>query len=150
MGLLRNDFALGSKPMPAVLDNNLTAIRLNYKPLANLAANDIVELGYLPAGARLVDFTLDNDALTGGAVSIGLLNAGKTDIDTVASGGAAWLPAQSIAAAGAVRADSAALRYMTKVPKADVNRPLGLKVTAATTAFTGLEVGVTIYYRQEY
>lgn len=150
MAVFKNLVAIGTTPMPAVLDHNLVAQRLVFKPTVNLAAGDFVEIGILPAGARLVDMVIDSDALTGGSVSVGFYNAGKTDLDAAASGGALWLPANSIGTAGATRADGATLRAFQKIAKSDVDRQIVLKAIAATTAFSGLEVGVTVYYRQDY
>jgi hypothetical protein len=150
MAVFKNLVAIGTTPMPAVLDNNITAQRLVFKPTANLAANDFVELGILPAGARLVDMVIDSDALTGGTISTGFYNAGKTDLDATASGGVLWMPAQAIGTAGATRADGATLRAFQKIAKSDVDRTIVAKAIAATTAFSGLEFGVTVYYRQDY
>jgi len=150
MALLRNNVALGVVPMPTPTDASLMAFRASYTLVADVAANDIIELGYLPADAVPVDLILDTDDLDTGAtgtVSVGLLNAGKTDLDTTASGGAAWLTAQSIQAATAARADAAGLRAASRVAKSGVNRPFGIKIVGETAAAAGAVIGVTLYYR---
>lgn len=150
MALLRNNVALGTVAMPATIDVGLVAFRCAYTLVADVAAGDIIELGYLPADAVPVDLILDTDDLDTGAtgtVSVALLNSGKTDIDTTASGGAAWLTGQSIQAATAVRADAAGLLAASRCAKSGVNRPFGIKIVGETAAAAGAKIGVTLIYR---
>lgn len=152
MSLLRNSVALGKIPMPNANDSALVAFRMSFTLTADVAAGDIIELGYLPADTVPVDLILDTDDLdTGstGTVSVGLLNSGKTDLDTTASGGSAWLTAQSVQAAGAERADSAGLLAMSRCAANGNNRPLGVKIVGEAAAAAGAVIGVTLYYRNK-
>jgi hypothetical protein len=150
MALKQNNVALGTVPMPTPNDAALVAFRMAYTLTGDVAAGDILEMGYLPGDTLPVDIILDCDDMDSGAtgtVSVALLNAGKTDIDTTASGGAAWLTAQSIQAATAVHADAAGLRAASRVTKSAANRPLGIKIVGETAASAGQVIGLTLLYR---
>lgn len=152
MALLRNNVALGQVKMPSLNDTGLIAFRMVYTLTADVAANDIIEMGNLPAGAVPVDLILDNDDMDTGAtgtVSAGILNAGKTDIDvTAASGGGLWLAATSVQAVGAARADNAGLRFMSRVvPDQNNDRPIGIKIVGEPAAAATQVIGLTLLYR---
>lgn len=151
MPLFRNAVALGAVQMPTPYDaGSLCAMRCAYRLVGDIAAADTIELGYLPADCVPVDIILDTDDLDTGAtgtVSVGLFNAAKTDIDTAASGGAAWLTAQSIQTATAVRADAAGLRAASRCAPSSVDRPFGIRVVGETAAAAGAVIGVTLLYR---
>jgi hypothetical protein len=147
MALTRNNVALGTIPVPNPIDASDITFRSQLSIVAGaFAIGDIIELGSLPAGAVVVDAVLDTDVLTLGVVSIGLLNAAKTDLDLTTSGGAAWLTGQSTGTAGSFRADSLGLKAALRMTKADVNRPYGIKVTTAITSSTGI-IGVALTYK---
>lgn len=151
MALKQNNVALGQVKMPSPVDCALIAFRMSYTLTGDLAAGDIIEVGNLPAGALPVDIVLDCDDMdsgTTGTVSVGILNAGKTDLDTTASGGAAWLTAQSIQAATAVRADAGGLRAMSRVAvDNEDDRPVGIKIVGETAAAAAQVIGLTLLYR---
>lgn len=150
MALLKSDFAAGAKASPAVTGAEIFAVRASYTLVNDVAAGDIIQMMDLPANAVPVDIILDTDDLDTGAtgtVSVGLLNSGKTDLDTSASGGAAWLTAQSIQAATAVRADAGGLHAMARCAAANSNRPVGIKVVGETAAAAGQVIGLTLLCR---
>ena len=130
---------------------DVAAPRQVYALSAALALNDIIVMGSLPQGCLPVDLILDSDDLdTGGSpaitLSVGILNAGQTDIDTTASGGAAWIAASTVAQAGGlVRPTTAAI---TRTPVSTSEQFWGIKVAAApaTGAATGT-IGATLMYR---
>jgi hypothetical protein len=109
MALNKSAHAKGIVPTPVAVGCEVVACRAEFVLSADLAVNDIIEMMQLPAGHVPVDLILDTDDLgTTGAVGVGLLNSGKTDIDTTASGGAAWLTGGDVAtAATGLRADAA-------------------------------------------
>lgn len=148
MALKQSAHALGAIPTPVANGCEIVACRATFTLTADLALGDVIELMQLPAGHVPVDIILDTDALGGsGAGSVGLLNAGKTAVDTTASGGAAWLTTGSLAAATGLRADAAGLRAMSRVtPDNAANRPVGIQITTDTTATSGT-IGVTLLYR---
>lgn len=149
MALKKTDHANGVIPTPVAAGCEVVVCRASYTLTADLAANDIIELMTLPAGHVPVDIILDTDDLgTTGAVSVGLLNSGKTDLDTTASGGAAWLTSGDVnTAATGLRADAGGLRAMSRVVADQAaNRPVGIKIATDTTATSGT-IGVTLLYR---
>lgn len=149
MALKKTPHALGQIPTPIALGCEVVACRAVYVLTADLAINDIIQCMDLPAGHVPVDLILDTDDLgTTGNVSVALGNTGLTDIDTTASGGAAWLTAGDVAtAATGLRADAGGLRAMSRVtPDNGANRPVVLKITTDTTATSGT-IGLTLLYR---
>ena len=149
MALHKTSHAKGVNPIPVAVACEVVAHRAKFSVSAALALGDIIHMTFLPAGHVPVDVSLDSDDLgSTGDVSVGILNADKTDIDTVASGGAAWITAGDVnAAAGGLRADAAGLRALSRVaPDQDSDRAVGIKIAEATTATSG-EIGLTILYR---
>lgn len=143
MALVQNDIALGSEMMPEVNGSSPVTKRMVYTIEADLALNDIIEIGNLPAGAVPVDAVLDHPAMgASSTAAFGLLNAGKTDLS-----GTAWIAAADVAAEGAVRADDAGLRAMALITAVEgENRPVGIKITADSSAVAG-DIAVTLTYR---
>lgn len=149
MALLKSAHAKGVIPTPVANGCEVVVCRASYAIGADMALNDIIQLMDLPAGHVPVDLILDTDDLgTTGAVSVGLLNTGKTDLDTTASGGAAWLTNGDVnTAAAGLRADSAGMRAMSRCAvDNNANRPIGIKIATDTTATSGT-IGVTLKYR---
>jgi len=147
MALKQSAHARGVIPTPVAAGCELVVCRASFTLTADLSAGDIIEMQGLPAGHVPVDIIFDNDALGAGTVSVGLLNAGKTDLDLAASGGAAWLTGGAVTAAGALRADAAGLRAMSRCPANQAsNQSVGVKIVTDTSATSGM-VGVTLLYR---
>lgn len=147
-----NDYITGRKPVPTPAGGELLAVRFTLDlGTADLALNDVGQIGVLPAGCVPVDVHVDATDIDSGAAAavfqVGLLNAGETDLSTAAAdGGAHW---------GATTAANTAFHQrltfngqaLVNVAKAETDRKLGLKVaTAPTTAVAGT-VGVTLFYR---
>lgn len=147
MALKKTDYANGVIPTPVAAGCEVVVCRAEFKLTADLAANDLIQMMDLPAGHVPVDIILDNDALGAGTVSVGILNAGKTDLDLTASGGAAWLTAGAVTAANGLRADAAGLRAISRCPASQAaNQPIGIKIVADTSAISGT-IGLTLLYR---
>jgi len=148
MALNKTANAKGLIPTPVAVACEVIAVRAEFPLTADLSANDLIQMMDLPAGHLPCDLVLDFDALGGsGAVSVGLLNATKDDLDTAASGGAAWLTTGSVAAAGALRADAAGLKAMSRCAVDNAaNRAVAVKITTDTTATSG-KIGLTLYVR---
>lgn len=147
MALKQSAHARGVIPTPVAAGCELVVCHASFTLTADLSAGDIIEMQGLPAGHVPVDIIFDNDALGAGTVSVGLLNAGKTDLDLAASGGAAWLTGGAVTAAGALRADAAGLRAMSRCPANQAsNQSVGVKIVTDTSATSGM-VGVTLLYR---
>lgn len=149
MALHKTSHAKGVIPVPVAIACEIVVHRAKLTLSAALAAGDIIHATFLPAGHVPVDIILDaDDSGTTGTVSVGLLNSGKTDIDTTASGGAAWLTNGDVkTAATALRADAAGLRAIARTTSDDsADRAVGIKVTEAFTATSG-EIGLTLLCR---
>lgn len=147
MALKQSAHARGVIPTPVATACEVVACRASFTLTGDLAVGDIVEMMSLPAGHVPVDILFDGDAMGAGTVSVGLLNADKSDLDTAASGGAAWLTGGAVTAAAGLRADSAGLRAMSRcAPSQAANRPIGIKIATDTTATSGT-IGLTLLYR---
>lgn len=149
MANITTDFSAGRKPLPYPTDQCAVAIVYDYAlPTGQVfALNDTIELGLLPSNSIPVDCFLSYEALgASGAVSLGVLNAGKTDLDTTASsGGAAWIGATTVSAAGLARATTPACM---KTASSTADRSLALKVTTAIgTPVVGARIQVTVLVR---
>lgn len=149
MALKKSAHALGQIPTPVANGCEIVVCRASYTLTADLALGDLIQMMDLPVGHVPVDLILDTDDLgTTGGVSVGLLNANKDDLDTTASGGAAWLTGGDVAtAATGLRADAGGLRAMARCAASQTaNRPVAIKIATDTTATSGT-IGVTLLYR---
>jgi len=149
MANILTDYSAGRKPMPYPLDQGLVALEFDYAlPTGQAyALNDTIELGLMPSNCEPVDCFLSYEALgASGAVSLGILNSGKTDLDTsAASGGAAWIGATTVSAAGLTRATTPAC---TKVQTSTADRSIALKVTTAIgTPVAGARIIAVVFVR---
>lgn len=145
MALKQSQHALGYQATPIPFGPSLCACRMSYTLTADLAASDIIHMGFLPANCVPVDLILDNDDLdssTTGTVSAGLLNDAKDNLT-----GSAWLTTASVqTAANGARADAAGLYAMSRLAATNSHRAVGLKIVGETNATTGT-IGLTLIYR---
>lgn len=147
MALKQSAHARGVITTPVAAGCEVVVCRASFTLTADLAVNDIIEMMPLPAGHVPVDIIVDNDALGAGTVSVGILNAAKDDLDTTASGGAAWLTGGAVTSANGLRADAAGLRAMSRcAANQAANRPVGIKIATDTSATSGT-IGLTLLYR---
>lgn len=135
--------AAGQKPIPSLVSSLLGSLLLEYVTTANLAAGDIIDLGPLPAGLTPVDAAIITDDLdSNGAptitLSLGLLNAAKTDLN----GGTneTFITASTVGQTGGIARATTAAVYLLGASNAE--RRLGLKVVAG--AATGVGAGKKI------
>lgn len=148
---ITTDWSFGRRFTPTAYDAALAPLQFDYVIPAGqvYAINDTIELGKLDVNVLPVDCFIAFDALTAtaGNVSLGLLNAAKTDLDVSASaGGAAWIPATAVTAAGHTRATTAAC-IKTQASETTV-RSIALKVTTAfTTPTVGARISVVVLVR---
>lgn len=147
MSLKKTDYATGVIPTPVAVACEVVACRASYTLTADLSVGDIIQMMDLPAGHVPVDILLDADAMGAGTVSVGLANAGKTDLDTTASGGAAWLTGGAVTAAAGLRADAGGIKALSRVVADQAaNRAVAVKIVTDTTATSGT-IGLTLFYR---
>lgn len=153
MAVLKSDYAKGIRPMPIARGAEVLAVRLTYALAAALAANDVIEFGFLPEDHVPVDYFIDNDDLDTGATitaDFGLLTAAGTAVSAVAAdGGAKWLTASALLqTAGLTR--SAGVAHTRVTPSASSRRKVGMVIAAGpSTAVAGI-IGVTFLYRASH
>lgn len=147
MALFQTDYAKGTKVLPAPKGSESVIARIEFVQVAALALNDIVEMCQLPEDCVPADAWIDTDDLDSNGtplitLSLGVLNAAKSDIDTVASGGAAWLAASTIGQTGGVARITT--QYGLRMQPSQVRRSIGIKCAAApatgVAALTNLNV----------
>ena len=141
-----NDFLTGRKPMVSCDGYATAATRFNLDLVAaDLDANDVGPIGILPAGCVPVELLLDSDDLDTNAaptilVSVGLLNAAGTDLETV------WASGVTICQAGGqIQLTSKELARVTA--DSTKSRTIGLKFTAGAATKAAGSVGLTMLYR---
>lgn len=140
--------ALGLTPMPVAQGPEIVCVRMVHSLTANPTANDVAWIGDLPQDHVPVDFVLDaGDLDTNGTptmtVSVGVLNAGKTDLD------ATWLAASTAAQTGVLARPTATTAVRT-TPSATAKQSIGLKFPAVAATFAAGSIGVTLFYRAAY
>ena len=100
----QSDYVKGAKPMPVGQGPELLSVNAEIDLTAALAASDVLEFCDIPEGHVPVDCKLHTDDLDTGTgtitLDLGILNTGKTAVDTTLSGGGKWLTADGTAAAG--------------------------------------------------
>ena len=147
MALYQTDVAKGTKIALNVSQSEAVPQRIEFIQSVALALNDIIEMGPLLEDHSIVDLILDTDDLdTNGApaitLSVGILNAAKSDIDTVASGGAAWIAASTIAqTSGVARPTTPHVFRMQPMP--NLRRSIGIKCAAAPATGVASLTGLT-------
>ncbi len=156
MALRQTLVALGITPMPTPKGSEVVSVRFQYNSadFANLALNDVVELGFLPEECMPVDWVLDADDLDSNGtptivLDFGILNAGKTAVSTAAAdGNAKWLASSTIAQAGGVVRPTTVATW--RCTPSTSRRSLGLVATTGPATFQAGKVGVTFRYRAAF
>ena len=146
MAILQTLYAKGSKPTPVVHGSEVMAVRFDYDITAVLASADVVQLGFLPANHRVVDWAFDCDYLSAsaaGAFDLGILSAGNA-IDTTASGGAAWVSGATVVQAGGLLRAASATHTRVVVSRT-ADQKIGLVMTASCTTTAAGKLGLTVY-----
>lgn len=147
-----NDYITGRKPVPTPSGGELLAVRFTLDlGTADLALNDVGQIGILPAGCLPVDVHVDGtdmDSSTAAVIfQVGILNTAEDDLSTASADGGAYWAATTAANAAFHQRPTINGISLVSVTKATADRKLGLKVaTAPTTAVAGT-VGVTLFYR---
>ena len=154
MANCQSDYAKGIRPVPVAQGAEVVSIRCDVAVTTALASADVLEFAQLPPDHVPVDFVLAPDDLDGGsaiAISVGLLNTGKTAISTATEdGGAAWMTADTGARTGVIGRPTA--RNLWRVtPSATTARMVGAALTAtAATAVAGTVSGILSYRAAHY
>lgn len=118
---------------------------------ADLDLNDcggvvLLPARHVPVAAFIDSEDLDTNASPTIAMQLGILNAGETDLSTAAAdGGAVWASGITVSQAGGMV--QVVGRPMTQVLPSDVDRRVGVKLTAASATKAAGRVGITLLYR---
>lgn len=147
-----NDMLAGRVPAVSAAGCEVVAVRQEISLVAgDLDANDCGAVVLLPARHVPVAAFVDSEDLdTNGAPTIvmqlGILNAGETDLSvTAADGGAIWVTGLTVGQTGGMV--QAVGRPMTQVLPSDVDRKVGIKLSAASATKADGKVGITLLYR---
>jgi hypothetical protein len=145
MANLQTQHAKGLIPAAVPAGQEVVQMRTTFAMTANPTINDVLELMIIPPGMKVLDWTLDSDAMDSNGtplatLKVGVLNAGKTDLGT---GNSIWKTGITTHRAGGVqRMDTVtALRDGA----AAANRVVGIVWTAVSATFVAGTVGLTVY-----
>lgn len=125
----------GKQPVPTLNDSLAGVIPYEYVTTASLAQNDIIDMGPIEPGVTPLDVALITQDLDVHAsptitLSVGILNAGKTDID-----GTAWIVDSTVGQSGGVARATTSTCYASGSSTSE--RRLGVKVTGAVATGSG-------------
>lgn len=134
MAVHQSDYAKGTVDLatPEVA-GEVVAHFLKYTwPAAGHPLNDVIELGVIPAGFRVVDMAFhpdDLDTATALQFNIGVMTGTWQDPDSARTGGNEFFSADTTAQAGGIARMSAAGGF--NVAASNLDRSIGLTVAAA-------------------
>lgn len=148
----QSPYAAGARQMPVAQGAEVLSVKLTVDVPANLAVNDLLQFGELPADHVPVDYALVNDDLdTNGApallVDLGLENAAGDAISVAAEdGGDEWLDGSNLLQGAAFTRNLSRVIHDVQ-PVSDRGRMVSAKVmTAAATPAAG-KVSLILSYR---
>lgn len=146
--ITKSDYNVGTKTMPTAQGGEVLAVRDSAAWLTTKSLNDILALMPLPADHVPVDAILDSDDTDTGTseqISLGILNAGMTDLSTAtADGGGIWIDGSTVPQAGGIARPTT--KFISRVKPAATTRYVGVKLKVPGSATAGT-VGVTLLYR---
>jgi hypothetical protein len=149
MATQKSKMALGQVSVPSLMSVLVAGLLYEHTTTGVLAAGDIIELGPIEGTVKPVDCTLITDDLDTNAaptitLTVGILNAAKTDIDAAAT--STWIALSTAGQAGGVAQATTANCYLSGATAAGVNRTLGIKVVTgpATSAGAGKKIAVLL------
>lgn len=148
MTLIQSKYAKGTIPIAyPSLAGAVSAMRFSHSIAAALVVGDIIELGVIPTGTRVVDIIMDSDALDTNAAptfawDVGIMSGAVGDDDPTRTCGNQFFVASDVSRAGGVARPAKAAAYRTAPSSND--RSIGLKCTAAAATFAAGEVGLTV------
>ena len=150
MALTQSKYAKGILPVPTPSDaGGSVTKRFAHSVSSAPSANDILELGVLPAGCRITEIIVDGDDMdTGGspalAIDVGFMSGDWGDNDGTRTCGAEFFSASTVLQAGGVARPTLKTAYRTAI--VDYDRAIGVKFGTAAATFAAGEIGVTLSY----
>lgn len=140
--------ASGRVQGPSPMGQEAAVLRASIAVSASqFVTTNVFEMGELPVGCKVIDWTVDTDDLdTGGSPAVvfkvGVLNAGKTDLDT---GNNIWATGLTTAQAGGLA------RMATQAPMrlaaSDTPRMIGIVPTTNPATGASGTIGITVYLK---
>jgi hypothetical protein len=145
MAIVKSSTVSNQTPAPVPFDQaTVTVVETINLTAAQVAANNVIELGILPAGCVPISYVLAADDLDSGAtvtMDLGIVNSGETAISAAtADGGSKWVTASTLAQAGGLllsTASKAAYDIVKAVTPVDANRIVGVVFPAGSTGQAG-------------
>lgn len=132
----------GQVPSPAITGSEAFPVRATIV-LASFVTASVYEMLTIPVGARVVDWTVDVDdidAATAAVFKVGVLNSGKTDLD---SGNAIWKTSLTTGQAGGVARMDTVTALRAGVATAE--RVVGIIPTTDAGTFAAGTLGITVW-----
>lgn len=147
MTILQSDHAKGLyTPAVGYAAGDLMVSRFTYTFSAGATTSDIVELGILPAGTRIVDASVITEGtFTGITAAVGIMSGTVGSKDTGRTSGSQLFSAVDLATAGST------VQRMTSVSgallaTAETDRSIGLVVSGTVAAATTKTVTLLLTY----
>lgn len=147
-----NNYITGRSPLRTPSGAEVVAVRFELDLLAaDLALNDIGQVGVLPAGTVPVALYYDSDDLDTNATptvaaSVGVLNAAGTALSTATEdGGAVWGSGITTSQSGGQSA--VVSKALSRVTPTAADRKIGVLFTAAAATAAAGKLGLTLLYR---
>lgn len=152
MAVLQSDFAKGLCDLPVPeCAGQVVANFLKYSwPAAGHAANDVIEMGAIPAGFRVVDMILHSDDLDTGvglSLNVGVMTGAWQSQDQARTAGNEFFNADTVAQAGGVSRMSLATGFNLAASGDD--RSIGITVGAAAAGSQAGELRLTVLLASE-
>lgn len=148
-----NDHITGRRPLPTPVGGEILAARfvLPMAP-ADLVANNVGQIGALPAGCVPVDVLVDGTDMDSGAAAmvlqVGLLDAAGTAISAAAAdGGGFWGSTVATNTAFHQRLTMSGNAIATVTSNSNADRKVGVRVATAPTTPVAGTLAVTVLYR---
>lgn len=144
MAIVQSDWGKGYKaaPVPAAAGIVVTE-RFTFKITSNLAVNDIIELGILPAYSTVTDLILISDEVGTATFDVGLMSGTVGSTDGARTSGNQFI-------AGAADASTVRMSAATgfRLAASDTDRSIGVKVLTAGITASGQVIDLLVSYRQ--
>jgi hypothetical protein len=148
MALLRSKVALGIIASAyAGCAGTAVSQRVEYSLPTAPSEDDIIEMGVIPAGCRVVDVILDaddldTDASPAIALDVGIMSGDPGVDDDARTCGAEFFSASAVAQAGGVARPT--LKTAFRVEPVDHDRSVGIKIGTAAATFAAGKIGLTL------
>jgi len=148
-----NDYITGRKPVPTPAGAEVLATRFDLAlGTADLALNNIGQIGELPPGCVPVEVHVDGTDMDSGAaamiLAVGIWDGVGANLSTAAAdGGGIWGSTLAANTAFHQRLGYASANAIPTVQASQSPRRLGVKVTTAPSTAVAGTLGVTLFYR---